>query len=48
LADFKEEILSRDFWKNSNIKHQENPFCGSRIGPCGKTDWQTNRQIWQR
>jgi len=31
------------FEKYSNIKFHENPFIGSRVFPCGRTDGQTWR-----
>jgi hypothetical protein len=30
------------FEKYSNIKFRDNPFSGSRIVPCGRTDGQTD------
>jgi hypothetical protein len=32
--DFSRQI----FEKSSNIKFQENPSCGNRVVPCGRTD----------
>jgi len=29
------------FEKYSNIRFQENPPSGSRVVPCGQTDWRT-------
>ena len=40
LSDFNETwIFSTDFRKKTtNIKFNENPSCGSRVIPCGRTD----------
>jgi hypothetical protein len=32
----------RIFEKHSNIKFHENPSSGSRVKPCGRSDWQTD------
>jgi hypothetical protein len=35
--------FSRQFLKKySNIKFNENPFCGSRVVPCGQQDGRTD------
>jgi hypothetical protein len=42
FSDFNEAwIFSTDFWKPSNIKFHENPSSGSRVVPCGQTDWRS-------
>jgi hypothetical protein len=38
------EFSRQIFEKYSNIKFHENPFNGSRVVPCGRTDRQTDRQ----
>ena len=51
LAGFNETwIFSTDIRKkSSNIKFRENPSCGSRVVPCGRTDRQdeANRRFSQ-
>jgi len=39
-------ITSTDFEKYSN-HILRNPSIGSRVVLCGRTDWQTGRQIWR-
>jgi hypothetical protein len=38
----KLEFSRQIFEKYSNIKFHENPSCGSRVIPCGRTDGQTD------
>jgi hypothetical protein len=38
----KIEFSGQIFEKYSNIKLRDNPFNGSRIVPCGRTDGQTD------
>ena len=39
----KLELSRQIFYEYSNIKFYENPFSGSRIVPCGRTDRRTHR-----
>jgi hypothetical protein len=36
------EFSRQIFEKRSNIKLLQNPFCGSRVVPCGRTDGRTD------
>jgi hypothetical protein len=38
----KLEFYRQIFEKSSNVKVHDNPFRGSQVVPCGKTDGQTN------
>ena len=38
----KPEFYGQIFEKYKNIKFHENPSCGSRVVPCGRTDGQTD------
>jgi hypothetical protein len=40
----KLEFSGYSFENCSNIKFHENPFSGSRVVPCGRTDGQTDRR----
>jgi hypothetical protein len=40
----KLEFSQKIFENYRNIKFRENPFSGSRVVPCGRSDGQTNRQ----
>jgi len=43
LSDFNENLtFSTDFLKILNIKLHENPYCGSRVVTCGRTDRHDN------
>jgi hypothetical protein len=54
LSDFNETLtFSTVLEKSSNVKFHENPSSGSRVVPCGRTDWHdeaNNRfsQFWER
>jgi len=37
----KLEFSEQFFEKHTHIKFHENPSSGSRVFPCGQTDWQT-------
>jgi len=41
--EFSRQVIE----KYSDIKFNGNPFCGSRIVPCGRTDRYTDRQTWR-
>jgi len=39
----KLKIFRQIFEKPSNIEFRKNPFSGSRVFPCGRTDRRTDR-----